>query len=166
MREFHHSQEKTQSVFLLHYTIFDQTISLLKDDKAASTNKNKSTKNSSVLNFIYVTKKNGSSMLTIQELFSWFSEDLTRVGEAALIESIQALTLLSSNLLVKLLWEKSKNPLIKTIDSGTVAALGNTTVEIRLLIHDLNSGVTALFCFVILAKQRLEKEKNIELCYG
>jgi len=116
--------------------------------------------NIQVCKILYMLQKNGSSMLTIQELFSWFSEDLTRVGEAALIESIQALTLLSSNLLVKLLlWEKPKNPLIKAIDSGTVAALGNTTVEIRLLIHDLTSDVTTLFCFVILAKQRLWKKK-------
>lgn len=54
-------------------------------------------------------------MLTIQELFSLLSEadkvDLTRVGEEALIESIQVLTLADpSNLFITSLWVRLKSP--------------------------------------------------------
>lgn len=107
-------------------------------------------------------------MLTIQELFSWFSEeagkvDLTRVGEADLIESIQALTLAPSkysNLFMRFLCGNPKNPPSRASDSGT-AALGNTgefaemdaATAISVLIHDFTSGevlVTTTFWFVIL----------------
>lgn len=91
---------------------------------------------------------------------------MSRVGEAALIESIQPLTLPPSNLLIKLLREKPKKPPITAIESGTVAALGKTTVEISVLIHDLTSGVTVtttLFCLVILEKKRVERRRDIKL---
>lgn len=63
-------------------------------------------------------------MLTIQDLFSWLS-DLPRVGEEALIESIQAPTLAPSNLFTRFLWGRPQNPLSTAMDCGTVA-LGKT----------------------------------------
>lgn len=85
-------------------------------------------------------------MLTIQEHFSWFSEegkllDLTLVGEAALIESIQVLTLAPSNFFTTFLCcVMPKIPPSTAMDSGT---------PISVVIHDLVSGVNT-FDFVIL----------------
>lgn len=82
-----------------------------------------------------------SLMLTIQELFSWLSEavklDLTRVGEEALIESIQVLTLAptfpvpssSSNpnlFIVSFLWERLRNPPSTPAMDSRTAAFGNS----------------------------------------